>query len=140
LQLVLEKLDWKVPVYGAFGYGLKALIDSIRGKRKRSAEMANEWRRVVTCQFCEHQVPRWFLLELGSRRGPVEHLPVPIDCRHCGSPYGVQPPYPEAGQTEAEYEKSDAVHEWHDYARGIDESQRQAAEKPMLQDKRDRSG
>jgi len=76
----------------------------IRGCRKRGTD--GEWGTLLACVTCGLEVPRWFMADKGSPRGPVSRYPYPIprSCRRCRHTKGVKPVPWHAGETERQYD------------------------------------
>ncbi|HEX4478236.1 MAG TPA: hypothetical protein VH142_24310, partial [Polyangiaceae bacterium] len=75
-----------------------------RGRRKRGTD--GEWGALLTCVACGGEVPRWFMTDMGSPRGPVSRYPysIPRSCRRCRHTKGAKPAPWNAGETELQYD------------------------------------
>ncbi|SRR6266542_6211391 len=71
--------------------------------RRRKSD--GEWSVRVQCAKCGLSVPRWFMLDKGSARGPVSmyRYPIPTACRVCRHEKGIRPVAWQEGETEAMY-------------------------------------
>ncbi len=79
------------------------IAGSIVYVRRRKSD--GEWSVRVTCAQCGLSVPRWFLLDKGTARGPVSlyRYPIPTACRICRYKRGIRPIAWQEGETEAMY-------------------------------------
>jgi hypothetical protein len=75
--------------------------------RRRSGQSDGEWGAIVECSSCHARVPRWFLLDKGSPRGPVSmyRYPIPSACRISRHRKGICPVAWRPGESERAYNR-----------------------------------
>jgi hypothetical protein len=73
--------------------------------RRRKSGGDGEWGALVACAKCGRRVPRWFMMEKNSPRGPISfyRYPIPTICRICRQGKGLTPVAWQEGESEAAY-------------------------------------
>jgi hypothetical protein len=82
--------------------GAAALFAARKGPKLDPA-----WNVLVTCPGCGKEIPRWFLMDKSTPRGPYGRyrFPIPESCRICRHTRGIRPTEWREGESEAEYDK-----------------------------------